>query len=73
MVAGWNYMVRLYRPRAEVLDGTWKFPGAQPANQASLLKACFGSRASFRRRRANSRLGSEADGQPVGALKHMGG
>jgi hypothetical protein len=27
---GWNYMVRLYRPRAEILDGTWKFPEAQP-------------------------------------------
>jgi hypothetical protein len=27
-MAGWNYMVRLYRPRAEVLDGTWKFPAA---------------------------------------------
>ncbi|GEO17588.1 DUF1254 domain-containing protein [Microvirga aerophila] len=27
---GWNYMVRLYRPRAEVLNGTWKFPEAQP-------------------------------------------
>jgi hypothetical protein len=26
----WNYMVRLYRPRAEILDGTWKFPEAQP-------------------------------------------
>jgi hypothetical protein len=25
---GWNYMVRLYRPRKEVLDGTWKFPEA---------------------------------------------
>lgn len=23
---GWNYVVRLYRPRAEVLDGTWTFP-----------------------------------------------
>jgi hypothetical protein len=29
---GWNYMVRLYRPRAEILDGTWKFPEAQAAN-----------------------------------------
>jgi hypothetical protein len=29
---GWNYMVRLYRPRAEILDGTWKFPEAQPVN-----------------------------------------
>jgi hypothetical protein len=23
---GWNYLVRLYRPRPEVLDGTWDFP-----------------------------------------------
>jgi hypothetical protein len=29
---GWNYMVRLYRPRAEILDGKWKFPEAQPVN-----------------------------------------
>jgi hypothetical protein len=28
--AGWNYMVRLYRPRTEILDGSWKFPEAQP-------------------------------------------
>lgn len=27
---GWNYMVRLYRPRAELLDGGWTFPAAQP-------------------------------------------
>lgn len=27
---GWNYMVRLYRPRKEILDGTWKFPEAEP-------------------------------------------
>jgi len=32
IVKGWNYMVRLYRPRKEVLDGTWKFPEAQPVN-----------------------------------------
>ncbi|GAA0634347.1 DUF1254 domain-containing protein [Brevundimonas lenta] len=25
---GWNYMVRLYRPRPEVLDGSWTFPEA---------------------------------------------
>ena len=23
---GWNYIVRMYRPRKEILDGTWKFP-----------------------------------------------
>jgi hypothetical protein len=27
---GWNYMVRLYRPRKEILDGAWEFPKAQP-------------------------------------------
>ena len=32
IMPGWNYMVRLYRPRAEILDGTWKFPAAQPLN-----------------------------------------
>lgn len=26
MVAGWNYTVRLYRPRAEILSGAWAFP-----------------------------------------------
>ncbi len=30
IVKGWNYTVRLYRPRAEILDGRWKFPVAQP-------------------------------------------
>jgi hypothetical protein len=29
---GWNYMVRLYRPRAEILDGKWTFPEAQPVH-----------------------------------------
>ena len=24
---GWNYLVRLYRPRPEILDGRWTFPG----------------------------------------------
>ncbi len=26
---GWNYMVRLYRPRKENSDETWRFPEAQ--------------------------------------------
>jgi hypothetical protein len=29
---GWNYMVRLYRPRSEILNGTWTFPEAEPEN-----------------------------------------
>jgi hypothetical protein len=29
---GWNYLVRLYRPRAEILDGSWKFPEAEPVS-----------------------------------------
>jgi hypothetical protein len=27
---GWNYIVRLYRPRKEILDGSWTFPQAKP-------------------------------------------
>lgn len=30
IMPGWNYTVRLYRPRKELLDGVWKFPEAQP-------------------------------------------
>jgi hypothetical protein len=30
IMPGWNYTVRLYRPHAEILDGTWKFPDPQP-------------------------------------------
>jgi hypothetical protein len=29
---GWNYIVRLYRPREEILDGKWKFPETQAVN-----------------------------------------
>lgn len=32
IVKGWNYTVRLYRPRAEILNGTWKFPEPKPAS-----------------------------------------
>ena len=28
---GWNYTVRLYRPRAQILKGTWTFPEPVPA------------------------------------------
>ncbi|HEY6842039.1 MAG TPA: hypothetical protein VI114_12525 [Chthoniobacterales bacterium] len=28
--AGWNYLVRLYRPRPEILNGAWTFPEAEP-------------------------------------------
>jgi hypothetical protein len=27
---GWNYMVRLYRPRQEILNGAWSFPVPDP-------------------------------------------
>lgn len=29
---GWNYTVRLYRPRAEILNGAWTFPQPQPVH-----------------------------------------
>jgi hypothetical protein len=30
IIPGWNYTVRLYRPRKEVIDGTWVLPVAEP-------------------------------------------
>ena len=27
---GWNYIVRLYRPRPEIVDGSWTFPAIEP-------------------------------------------
>lgn len=32
IMKGWNYTVRLFRPRAEILDNTWTFPVAQPVS-----------------------------------------
>jgi hypothetical protein len=29
---GWNYTVRLFRPRQEILNDTWRFPKAQPVS-----------------------------------------
>jgi hypothetical protein len=29
---GWNYTVRLFLPRREILDGTWRFPEARPVS-----------------------------------------
>ena len=30
IMKGWNYTVRLYRPRPEILNGKWKFPEPKP-------------------------------------------
>ena len=30
LMDGWNYTVRLYQPRPEVLDVTWTFPAVEP-------------------------------------------
>ena len=32
VTTGWNYAVRLYRPRDEILKGTWKFPELKPVS-----------------------------------------
>ena len=33
ITAGWNYIVRLYRPRTEILNGKWTFPVAEPVGE----------------------------------------
>jgi hypothetical protein len=30
LTEGWNYLVRMYQPHPEILDGTWKFPKLEP-------------------------------------------
>jgi hypothetical protein len=30
IMSGWNYTVRLYRPRDEILNGSWVCPEAEP-------------------------------------------
>jgi len=29
---GWNYAIRMYQPRKEILDGSWIFPAIEPAS-----------------------------------------
>jgi hypothetical protein len=31
IVEGWNYLVRFYQPKKEILDGSWTFPAAKAA------------------------------------------
>ena len=33
IMPAWNYTIRLYRPRRDILDGRWKFPGAEPVTK----------------------------------------
>jgi len=30
IVPGWNYIMRVYQPKKEILDGSWKFPNPEP-------------------------------------------
>lgn len=32
ITTGWNYAIRMYSPREEILDGTWTFPKPEPVN-----------------------------------------
>jgi hypothetical protein len=34
IMQGWNYLIRLYQPRPEILDGTWKFPSVEALTPA---------------------------------------
>lgn len=29
---GWNYALRMYQPRTEILDGSWQFPAIEPVS-----------------------------------------
>ena len=38
---GWNYLVRLYRPRAEILDGSWRFPSIDRSDERGIPSGTF--------------------------------
>lgn len=33
IMEGWNYVVRMYQPRKEILDGKWVFPDVKPVSK----------------------------------------
>jgi hypothetical protein len=35
---GWNYIVRLYRPRKEILDGAWTFPSRSRCSECAAMR-----------------------------------
>jgi hypothetical protein len=44
IMGGWNYVVRLYQPEPEILDGSWTFPGSgQDHRLRSLLTGVIGT------------------------------
>jgi hypothetical protein len=34
---GWNYVVRLYQPREEIINGSWTFPDPVPLQLLCLI------------------------------------
>jgi hypothetical protein len=34
IMPGWNYIVRMYRPRPEILNGIWRFSEAEPVTES---------------------------------------
>jgi hypothetical protein len=36
IMPGWNYTVRMYRPREQLLNGSWSFPAAVPVDTQSV-------------------------------------
>ena len=40
IVEGWNHLVRLYRPRPEIIDGTWTFRTLGQGTPTSATSGC---------------------------------
>jgi hypothetical protein len=34
LMEGWNYVIRMYGPRTEILDGSWTFPASEPVEKS---------------------------------------
>ena len=49
IMKSWNYVVRPYRPRPEIMNGRWKFPQAQPVTEIADKPWCSEERSSSQR------------------------
>jgi hypothetical protein len=52
---GWNYIVRLYRPRPEIVDGSWTFPRSNAPDSVNSSRSRGRTASSSPRRRPRPR------------------
>lgn len=70
-MAGWNYMVRLYRPHAEILSGQWTFPEAARPGVPQAVRASWRPE-SVGRRQDRGHRAADAQAHGNGGRRDLG-